>query len=159
MVDPRTFKTDEDWAKAGYEYAFRCGCERAYVVINHTTQDALIMVDHGNGGCHFENYYPPRMREENVPIYKIHTFEIFKRQLQGHEMFGWYHDLDSATSAVEANACDMQAWTFNYALVSASYEGAHGLNDEELQWYTWNYTDQKWETCERPKACDNLRFV
>ena len=63
MVDPRTFKTDEDWAKAGYEYAFRCGCERAYVVINHTTQDALIMVDHGNGGCHFENYYPPRMRE------------------------------------------------------------------------------------------------
>ena len=160
MIDPRIFKREEDWYNAGYEYAFRCGCERAYVVINHKTKDALIMVDHGNGGCHFENYYPPRMREENAPIYKVITLSIREgERLPSHEMFGWYYRVYDAYKAVETNACDMQDHAFNYALVSASYEGGYGLRDEELQWYKWNYTDEKWETCERPDACDGLMFV
>lgn len=163
MVDPTTFKTDEDWANAGYEYAFRCGCERAYVVINHKTKDALIMVDDGNGSCHFENYYPPHLKDWYAPIYKVITLNIhgnssLKREVS-HEMFGWYHELGAAALAVEQNALDMQDCAFNYALVSRSYQGGYGLNDEEIQWYKWNYTDEKWEMCERPNACDGLMFV
>lgn len=93
------------------------------------------------------------------PIYKIHTFEIFKKQLHSHEVFGWYHNLDSAILAVETNACDMQDRMFNYAMISCSYEGGYGLRDMDLQWYTWNYTNGKWEMCERPKACDGLMFA
>ena len=93
------------------------------------------------------------------PIYKILTFSISQGQVQSWEMFGWYHHLGAAAIAVDNNACDMQDHAFNHALVSRSYEGAYGLNDEEIQWYKWNYTDKKWEMCERPEACNNLMFV
>lgn len=93
------------------------------------------------------------------PIYKIHTFEIFKGRLHSHEMFGWYHDLESATLAVENNECNMQAHEFNYAMISRSYEGCYGLRDMDLQWYTWNYTDHKWEKCECPEACNKQIFA
>lgn len=96
----------------------------------------------------------------NEPIYKVITLSIREGEiLPSHEMFGWYHHLGAAALAVEQNALDMQDHAFNYALVSASYEGGYGLRDEEIQWYEWNYTDEKWETCERPKACDGLMFV
>lgn len=101
--------------------------------------------------------------DQGAPIYKVITLNIhgnspLKREIS-HEMFGWYHHLGAAALAVEQNALDMQDHAFNYALVSRSYQGGYGLNDEEIQWYKWNYTDEKWEMCERPDACDGLMFV
>ena len=95
----------------------------------------------------------------NEPIYKVITLSIRKGLHPSHEMFGWYHHLGAAALAVEQNALDMQDHAFNYALVSRSYQGGYGLSDEEIQWYEWNYTDGKWEMCERPNACDGLIFV
>ena len=85
------------------------------------------------------------------PIYKVITLSIhgnspLKREVS-HEMFGWYHHLGAAALAVEQNALDMQDCAFNYALISRSYQGGYGLNDEEIQWYKWDYTDEKWEMC------------
>ena len=88
------------------------------------------------------------------PIYKVLTFSIRHGKVLSWEMFGWYHHLGAAALAVEKNSCDMQDCAFNYALVSRSYEGAYGLNDEEIQWYKWNYMDEKWEMCECPETCD-----
>ena len=84
------------------------------------------------------------------PIYKVITLNIRKDSYPSHEMFGWYHHFNEAALAVKKNSCDMQDNAFNYALISRSYPGAYGLNDEEIQWYKWNYTDEKWEKCERP---------
>lgn len=61
--------------------------------------------------------------------------------------------------AVDCNSCDMQDCSFNYAMISRSYEGGYGLRDEEVQWYEWNYTDEKWEVCGRPEDCNGLMFV
>lgn len=97
--------------------------------------------------------------DNDKPIYKVITLSIYKGSYQNHEMFGWYHELDSAALAVEQNVLDMQDRAFNYALISRSYQGGYGLNDEEIQWYKWNYTEEKWEACERPDACKNLIFV
>lgn len=97
--------------------------------------------------------------ENNGPIYKVITLVVRGSIALHHEMFGWYHHLGAAALAVEQNALDMQDNTFNYALVSRSYEGGYGLNDEEIQWFKWNYIDKKWEMCERPNACDGLMFV
>ena len=101
--------------------------------------------------------------DQGAPIYKVITLSIhgnspLQREVS-HEMFGWYHHLGAAALAVEQNALDMQDHAFNYALVSRSYQGGYGLSDEEIQWYKWNYTDEKWEMCERPNACDGLMFV
>ena len=100
-----------------------------------------------------------RKMNEGRPIYKVITLSIRNGSCLSHEMFGWYHRLGAAALAVKQNALDMQDHAFNYALISRSYQGGYGLNDEEIQWYEWNYTNGKWETCERPKACDGLRFV
>jgi hypothetical protein len=94
------------------------------------------------------------------PIYKVITLSIREdRKWPTHEMFGWYHELEDAMEAVDCNSCDMQDHAFNYALVSRSYEGGYGLRDEEIQWYKWNYTEEKWEICERPEACNGLMFA
>jgi hypothetical protein len=93
------------------------------------------------------------------PIYKVITLNICNDLYPIHEMFGWYHELDAAAFAVEQNALDMQDHAFNYVLISRSYQGGYGLNDEELQWYKWNCTDEKWEKCERPETCANLTFI
>lgn len=95
----------------------------------------------------------------DMPIYKVFTLNICNDSYPYYEMFGWYHELGAATLAVEQNVFDMQDHAFNYALVSRSYQGGYGLSDEEIQWYKWNYTDEKWEMCERPEVCDSLRFV
>lgn len=94
------------------------------------------------------------------PIYKVITLSIHEEeQWPTHELFGWYHELEDAMKAVDCNSCDMQDCAFNYAMISRSYEGGYGLRDEEIQWYKWNYTDEKWETCERPEDCNGLMFV
>lgn len=93
------------------------------------------------------------------PIYKVLTFSIREGKVQTWEMFGWYHHLGAAAIAVDKNACDMQDHAFNYAMVSRSYEGAYGLNDEEIQWFKWNYIDEQWEVCERPSECDHYFFA
>lgn len=179
MVDPKTFKTDEDWTNAGYEFAFWLNkYERTYVVTNG--RHSIVMVDEGNGHCHYFNDYAEsevmaeRIASEldnlvtrikyyfnhrNMPIYKVITLSIREDERPSHEMFGWYHNCSDAVWAVVNNALDMQDHAFNYALVSRSYQGGYGLNDEELQWYKWNYTDEKWEKCERPDVCDDLKFV
>lgn len=95
----------------------------------------------------------------DAPIYKVITLSIRKGLHPSHEMFGWYHKLEDAIKTVDCNSCDMQDHAFNYALISRSYEGAYGLRDEELQWYKWNYTNEKWEICERPEACNGLMFA
>ena len=74
--------------------------------------------------------------DQGEPIYKVITLSIYgnsplKREVS-HEMFGWYHHLGAAALAVEQNALDMQDHAFNYALVSRSYQGGYGLNDEEI---------------------------
>lgn len=95
------------------------------------------------------------------PIYKVITLSISEdsKKWPTHELFGWYHTEKKARDAVVCNSCDMQDQSFNYVMISRSYSGAYGLNDEELQWYKWNDTDEKWEVCERPEACKNLIFV
>ena len=96
----------------------------------------------------------------DTPIYKVITLSIREgEQWPSHEMFGWYHDLGTAIAAVVTNALDMQDHAFNYALISRSYEGGYGLRDKEIRWFKWNYTDEKWEVCERPEACSGLMFV
>lgn len=96
----------------------------------------------------------------DTPIYKVFTLDIREDEKWPHyEMFGWYHELDRAIAAVETNDYDMQDCAFNYALVSRSYQGGYGLRDEEIRWFKWNYTDKKWEECERPKECDRLSFA
>lgn len=98
--------------------------------------------------------------DQDTPIYKVITLSIRENEKwPTHEMFGWYHTEENAKEAVACNSCNMQDLAFNYAMISRSYEGAYGLRDEELQWYKWNYTDEKWETCKRPEACRNLMFV
>ena len=92
------------------------------------------------------------------PIYKIITLTIDNNHIN-HELFGWYHTKEDALKSVECNSCDMQDQIFNYVLVSRSYPGGYGICDEELAWFEWNHTDEKWETCERPEACDGLKFV
>lgn len=157
MIDPRTFEVDSDWDDAGFEFVdWVREYERIYLISNGDT--ILLMSDRGNGHCHFEGVVSTSI-ENSEPIYKVITLSIRKGSYPSHEMFGWYHHLGAALWAVEQNALDMQDYTFNYALVSRSYEGGYGLRDEELQWYKWNYTDKKWETCERPDACDGLMFV
>lgn len=154
MIDPRTFKMDSDWDDAGFEFVnWSREYERVYVISNGDT--TLLMSDTGNGHCRFVGVVGLM---EN-PIYKVITLVIRGTAVVSHEMFGWYRHLGAAALAVEQNALDMQDHTFNYALVSRSYEGGYGLNDEEIQWFKWNYTDKKWEMCERPKACDGLMFV
>lgn len=161
MVDPRTFKMDSDWDDAGFEFInWAREYERVYVISNGET--TLLMSDIGNGHCRFVGEISTSV-ENNAPIYKVITLSIhgnspLKREVS-HEMFGWYHHLGAAALAVEQNALDMQDHAFNYALISRSYQGGYGLNDEEIQWYKWNYTDEKWEMCERPNACDGLMFV
>ena len=93
------------------------------------------------------------------PIYKVITLSICNDSYPSHEMFGWYHEFGAAALAVEQNALDMQDHAFNYVLISRSYQGGYGLNDEEIQWYKWNYIDEKWEKCERPETCNNLTFI
>ena len=151
MADSINFKTDQDWANAGYQ--FLCWLNkhnRTYLITNG--KDTVVMCDEGNGYCHFDQY--------EQPIYKIITLSIRENEKwPTHEMFGWYHTEHEAREAIACNSCDMQDCAFNYVLLSRSFPGGYGLRDEELQWYKWNYTDREWETCERPEACNNLMFV
>ena len=157
MIDPRTFKMDSDWDDAGFEFVnWSREYERVYVISNGDT--TLLMSDTGNGHCRFVGVVSTSI-ENNAPIYKVLTFSIRQGKVQTWEMFGWYHHLGAAALAVEQNALDMQDHAFNYALVSRSYEGGYGLNDEEIQWYKWNYTSEKWEMCERPRECDHYHFA
>lgn len=157
IKDPREFEMDSDWDDAGFEFVnWVREYERVYLISDGYTN--LLMVDEGNGHCRFEGVVSTSI-ENNAPIYKVITLSIRKGVRPRHEMFGWYHHLGAAALAVEQNALDMQDHAFNYALVSRSYQGGYGLNDEEIQWYKWNYTDEKWEMCERPNACDGLVFA
>lgn len=157
IKDPRTFEVDSDWGDAGFEFVnWIREYERMYLISDGYT--TLLMSDRGNGNCHFEGVVSTSVKSSE-PIYKVLTLNIDYGEVQSWEMFGWYHHLGAAALAVEKNSCDMQDNIFNYALVSRSYEGAYGLNDEEIQWYKWNYTDEKWEMCERPGECDRYRFA
>ena len=157
MIDPKTFKMDSDWDNAGFEFVnWSREYERVYVISNGDM--TLLMSDTGNGHCRFVGVVSTSL-ENNAPIYKVITLSIRNGSCLSHEMFGWYHHLGAAALAVEQNALDMQDHAFNYALVSCSYQGGYGLSDEEIQWYEWNYTDGKWFKCERPEACNSLRFV
>ena len=170
MISIASIKTNQDWSDMGFEYVGYLE-SREYIVANHLMEMALVLVDEGNGHCHFEYYYPyvkiserfqkatALRKNRGEPIYKIITLSIKSGERIIHEMFGWYHHEQGAINAVNFNSCDMQDHAFNYALVSRSYQGGYGLNDEEIQWYKWNYTDEKWEMCERPNACDGLMFV
>lgn len=89
----------------------------------------------------------------DAPIYKVITLVIRGTVVLSREMFGWYHHEQDAINAVDFNSCDMQDNTYNYALVSRSYEGAYGLDDEELRWYEWDFSKKQWFECECPEAC------
>ena len=144
MISITSIKTDQDWSDMGFEYVGHLE-NREYIVANHVTEMALVLVDEGNGHCHFEDYYSYAKISEKFqktttlrsnrgqPIYKIMTLSIKSGERIVHEMFGWYHNEQDAINAVNFNSCDMQDHAFNYALISRSYEGAYGLNDEEIQ--------------------------
>ena len=171
MISITSIKTDQDWSDMGFEYVGHLE-NREYIVANHLTEMALVLVDEGNGHCHFEDYYPYSKISERCqktaallnnlgqPIYKVITLSIREGiKWPTHEMFGWYHYEQDAINAVDFNSCDMQDHSFNYALISRSYAGAYGLYDEELHWYAWDYNKKQWLECERPEACRNLMFV
>ena len=102
---------------------------------------------------HYINQY-------DQPIYKVITLSIREdEQWPGHELFGWYHNMNDAYKAVETNACDMQDCAFNYVLVSKSYQGGYGLRDHECAWYKWDYEEKKWKVCGRPEICHGMQFV
>lgn len=169
MISITSIKTDQDWSDMGFEYAgYLEG--REYIVVNHQIKMALVLVDEGNGHCHFEGYYSYTKIKERFPktaalrqnrgqpIYKVITLSIRVGLKIAHEMFGWYHHEQDAINAVNFNSCDMQDSAFNYVLISRSYEGAYGFDDEELHWYAWDYSKKQWLECERPEACSLYRF-
>lgn len=170
MISITNIKTDQDWSDMGFEYVgYLEG--RKYIVANHIMEMALVLVDEGNGHCHFEDYYSyakisevfqktaALRKHRGEPIYKVITLSIKPGERIIHEMFGWYHHGQDAINAVNFNSCDMQDHAFNYVLISCSYEGAYGLDDEELRWYTWDYDKKQWLECERPEACSIYHFT
>ena len=70
LRDPRTFKIDDDWDSAGFE--FLCWLnkhERTYLVVN--SDATLVMCDEGNGHCHFVEFYHPEKNEVLAATYQL----------------------------------------------------------------------------------------
>lgn len=105
-----------------------------------------------------------RKRKLGKPIYKVLTLRV-KDTEPGHfnrEMFGWYHKKRHACKAIEYNVYDMtDGRIFNYACVLKSYQGAYGLNDEEVAWYMWLDGKECWipiPMLSRPSALDGWKL-
>lgn len=103
------------------------------------------------------------MKKSNL-IYKVITLDVRSDKWYdfSSEMAAWYHSLDKAIFCVETNNCDIQDHTYNYALISSSKEGCYGLYDEELYWFKWNKSLDKWEQIDldqRPKACKQIHII
>lgn len=97
-------------------------------------------------------------------IYKVITLDVKSDKWYdfSSEMAAWYHSLDKAIFCVETNNCDIQDQVYNYALISSSKEGCYGLYDEELYWFKWNKSLDKWEQIDldqRPKACKQIHII
>lgn len=102
-----------------------------------------------------------RKRKLGKPIYKVITVAVRNDKFTC-EMFGWYHKKRHAYKAIEYNVYDMtDGGVFNYACVLKSYQGAYGLNDEEVAWYMWLDGKECWNPIPmlaRPSVLDGWKL-
>ena len=81
----------------------------------------------------------------NKPIYTVMTFSSFdKLGTKNSRVVGFYHNFEDADESVKTNSCDINEYSYDYALVEKVNPGLYPKTIV-MQYYKFNYNKRIYE--------------
>lgn len=81
----------------------------------------------------------------NEPIYTVMTFSLSdKPGTRNSRVVGFYHNFEDADESVKTNSCDINEYSYDYALVEKVNPGLYP-ETTVMQYYKFNYNKRIYE--------------
>ncbi len=86
----------------------------------------------------------------------IYTITCINSNALVKRTFGYYTDLEIAKKAVSENRCNIEERYYRYCVIESYSPGIHS-DSNEIQWYVFNLSEDKWKETNRPWFLNKAR--